>query len=673
MRDFEGLDGEITQYEMAILNPTLANNTFSNSGSVATTENTDEPKRRPLLKRIMHYITGRFSTADDVRQPKGNPATALTTVTCRLCEKGYAACDLEGHTEWCSRYQDCIMRRAVITKHLETVHGALRWDLAEATHNVEALRILECLTKALGVDELNGKHSAIRLAKLLYKLAKVDITDNGCLQTQAYLRRAKYLLEQKRVLADRFAELLPNSPKAYYEYSSVTDSSLASTPQRPSTPVGKLTTLFATMLSGRRSTSRSPQFGASPPRPSTLRANFGPIPRISDFEIIKPISRGAYGDVYLARKKATEDLFAIKALRKSDLIRKNMTSHVLTERRVLSLAQAPFVVMLYYAFESHDHLFLVMEYLIGGDLSSVLQELGRLPEATARFYVAELVLALEYLHDHGIIHRDIKPDNMLLAADGHLKLTDFGMADFQGQGQKGAHVHRPLTERVLGTPDYLAPELLRQADHGTAVDWWAVGVCLFEFLFGYPPFTGDSPAEIFDKILAFGKIDWDQYDEVEASLEAKDLISSLLTVDPNMRLGSQGVRAHPFLTGIDWEGLRTCTAPIQPQTSDMLDTSHFAARNRRYASMGLPEDFLEAEPVNAQSECVTDESGVSTPTRRSLSRQTSSPFEGFLYKNIDLLSKVNRRLSSTPASFVSPLAESQASSGAHSDNSFGIS
>lgn len=242
---------------------------------------------------------------------------------------------------------------------------------------------------------------------------------------------------------------------------------------------------------------------------------------IKDFEIVKPISKGAFGRVFLAKKRATNDLFAIKVIRKSDMIRKNMVTHVLAERRVMALSKTPFVVKLYFAFQSKEYLYLVMEYLIGGDLSSLLQATGYLEEPIAKFYIAEAIAALEYLHSNSIIHRDIKPDNMLIDQCGHLKLTDFGLSkimvneDMEKVSSKSATLlnestnpvlsrtpsKKALNRAVLGTPDYLAPELLLGLDHTPAVDWWALGICLFEFLVGYPPFTDSSPEKIFRNIL----------------------------------------------------------------------------------------------------------------------------------------------------------------------------
>ncbi|KAJ1974351.1 hypothetical protein H4R35_003651, partial [Dimargaris xerosporica] len=318
----------------------------------------------------------------------------------------------------------------------------------------------------------------------------------------------------------------------------------------------------------------------APPASSLPAAAPLKLPSIRDFELLKQISRGAFGKVYLCRKKTTSDLFAIKMLKKADMIRKNMVASVLTERKVLSLMKTPYVVKLYYAFHSTDYLYLVMEYLIGGDLGSLLQGMGGFDQTMTRFYAAETALALHYLHENGIVHRDLKPDNILLDSHGHIKLTDFGLSQIRVKDSEttltsllpASHHHsghssdgrtkaydagggassvpswlamtaapdHPLpsasatppgpsatrgTESsgpaakassasdhhrdtpFLGTPDYLAPELLLGTRDGPEVDWWAFGVCIFEFLTGYPPFTDDSPQAIFTNILNHN-IDW---------------------------------------------------------------------------------------------------------------------------------------------------------------------
>ncbi|KAI7828217.1 kinase-like domain-containing protein [Gamsiella multidivaricata] len=305
----------------------------------------------------------------------------------------------------------------------------------------------------------------------------------------------------------------------------------------------------------------------SPPFNSSTPPYKSRVPSIQDFEIIKPISRGAFGLVYLARKKTTKDLYAIKILKKADMVRKNMVSHVLAERRVLALTRTPFVVQLFYAFASKDYLYLVMEYVIGGDLSSLLAVFESFEEDMAKMYIAECVLALEYLHSNGITHRDLKPDNMLVNAEGHIKLTDFGLSRITVPDQDDI-------KALLGTPDYLAPELLLGIGHGPAVDWWSLGICLFEFLTGYPPFMDEAPEAIFKNILNHD-IQWPEYG---LSWEAHDLINKLLSRDPSQRPSPAELKAHPFFRGVDWENIRNQEAPFIPAPNDDMDTSYFDGR-----------------------------------------------------------------------------------------------
>ncbi|KAJ3217914.1 hypothetical protein HDU67_007065 [Dinochytrium kinnereticum] len=353
------------------------------------------------------------------------------------------------------------------------------------------------------------------------------------------------------------------------------------------------------------------------------------IPSIHDFEIIKPISRGAFGKVYLAMKKTTQDLFAIKILKKEDMIRKNMIAHVRAEHKVLTISRNPFVVKLYYAFQSKEYLYLVMEYIIGGDLSTLLQAFGTFDIEMTKMYSAEVVLALEYLHANGITHRDLKPDNMLINAEGHIKLTDFGLSRISvpeqdsmrnpesvltqfntllrngnygsikranGKPEDNSNVadsprsklahrksqygsnYRHSSKALLGTPDYLAPELLLGLDHGPVVDWWALGVCMYEMLVGIPPFADETPELIFRNILNHD-IQWPEDDGITEA--AKDLVSRLLNPDPTARLRADGIKKHEFFAGIDWDNLREQPAPFIPAPSDNTDTSYFEARNTR--------------------------------------------------------------------------------------------
>ncbi|XP_078178147.1 putative serine/threonine protein kinase IRE4 isoform X2 [Carex rostrata] len=291
---------------------------------------------------------------------------------------------------------------------------------------------------------------------------------------------------------------------------------------------------------------------------------------IDDFEKIKQISRGAFGKVFLARKRTTGDLFAIKVLKKLHMIRKNDVERILAERDILITVRNTFVVRFFYSFTCRENLYLVMEYLNGGDLYSLLRTVGCLDEKNTRIYVAELVLALEYLHSLRIIHRDLKPDNILIAGNGHIKLTDFGLskigliASSINMSESKTETPRSETYRTkkrrrcyaVGTPDYLAPEILLGTEHDYSADWWSVGIILFELLTGIPPFTACSPEMIFDNILN-RRIPWPAVPN-DMSYEAKDLIDRLLTPDQGLRLGANGaseVKAHQFFNEVNWDNL----------------------------------------------------------------------------------------------------------------------
>ena len=462
---------------------------------------------------------------------------------------------------------------------------------------------------------------------------------------------------------------------------------------------------------------------------------------IKDFEVIKPISKGAFGSVYLSKKKSTGDYFAIKVLRKADMVAKNQVTNVKAERAIMMWqGESEFVAKLYWTFSSKDYLFLVMEYLNGGDLAALVKVLGGLPEDWAKKYMAEVVLGIEHLHSRGIVHRDLKPDNLLIDQKGHLKLTDFGLsrmgligrqkralkspnqstpdllkygpfaratsmtssrsASFDLQGghspqstpvmtpdlagsvgqpsyfslnrdsvlgrdhsrrksgyrsdsgnsdtfnallrnfslneetsQRGAPIEeethsegegspdpyalRPANSNVnagqfetpaqnsmlpppmalfdpedqnrrfVGTPDYLAPETINGLGQDEMSDWWSLGCILFESIYGYPPFHGDTPERVFENILA-RKIDWPEDEDSSVSEEAKDLMIKLMTIESRDRLGAnmaekyssggEEIRQHPWFNGTKWETLLEDEAQFIPAPENPEDTEYFDAR-----------------------------------------------------------------------------------------------
>ncbi|XP_006899045.1 PREDICTED: LOW QUALITY PROTEIN: microtubule-associated serine/threonine-protein kinase 2 [Elephantulus edwardii] len=314
-------------------------------------------------------------------------------------------------------------------------------------------------------------------------------------------------------------------------------------------------------------------------------------PSEEDFETIKLISNGAYGAVFLVRHKSTRQRFAMKKINKQNLILRNQIQQAFVERDILTFAENPFVVSMFCSFETKRHLCMVMEYVEGGDCATLLKNIGALPVDMARLYFAETVLALEYLHNYGIVHRDLKPDNLLITSMGHIKLTDFGLSKiglmslttnlYEGHIEKDAREF--LDKQVCGTPEYIAPEVILRQGYGKPVDWWAMGIILYEFLVGCVPFFGDTPEELFGQVIS-DEIVWPEGDDA-LPLDAQDLTSKLLHQNPLERLGTGSayeVKQHPFFMGLDWTGLLRQKAEFIPQLESEDDTSYFDTRSERY-------------------------------------------------------------------------------------------
>ncbi|XP_071586431.1 microtubule-associated serine/threonine-protein kinase 4 isoform X7 [Heliangelus exortis] len=322
-------------------------------------------------------------------------------------------------------------------------------------------------------------------------------------------------------------------------------------------------------------------------------------PRESDFETIKLISNGAYGAVYFVRHKETRQRFAMKKINKQNLILRNQIQQAFVERDILTFAENPFVVSMYCSFETRRHLCMVMEYVEGGDCATLLKNMGPLPVDMARMYFAETVLALEYLHNYGIVHRDLKPDNLLVTSMGHIKLTDFGLSKvglmslttnlYEGHIEKDAREF--LDKQVCGTPEYIAPEVILRQGYGKPVDWWAMGIILYEFLVGCVPFFGDTPEELFGQVIS-DEIIWPEKDEAPPP-DAQDLITLLLRQNPLERLGTGGayeVKQHKFFRNLDWNSLLRQKAEFIPQLESEDDTSYFDTRSEKYHHMETEEE-----------------------------------------------------------------------------------
>ncbi|OWA51761.1 RAC-gamma serine/threonine-protein kinase [Hypsibius exemplaris] len=292
---------------------------------------------------------------------------------------------------------------------------------------------------------------------------------------------------------------------------------------------------------------------------------------LNDFEFLQLLGKGTFGKVILGREKATKTLYAIKLLKKDVIIKKDEVEHTLTERRVLQSASLhPFLTYLQYAFQTKERLCFVMEYVNGGELFFHLSRERTFSDARTQFYAAEITLALGHLHENSIIYRDLKLENVLLDRDGHVKLTDFGLckADLRFSDR---------TKTFCGTPEYLAPEILEDGDYGRAVDWWALGVVVYEMLCGGLPFHHKDHEVLFDMIVLYDV----KYPKT-ITREAKNLLTGLLTKRPSKRLGGgpgdhKEIQAHKYFSTIDWDALlnKRIKPPFKPEVTDDADTRYF--------------------------------------------------------------------------------------------------
>mmetsp|Transcript_1930 Transcript_1930/g.2658 ORF Transcript_1930/g.2658 Transcript_1930/m.2658 type:complete len:595 (+) Transcript_1930:77-1861(+) len=294
---------------------------------------------------------------------------------------------------------------------------------------------------------------------------------------------------------------------------------------------------------------------------------------LEDFELIRVIGKGSFGKVTLVRKKTDDKMYAMKVLSKTNIIKRKQVEHTKTERRVLGTINHPFIVRLHYAFQTEDKLFFVLDYAAGGELFFHLSRMKKFSEAATRFYCAEITLALEELHAHDVVYRDLKPENILLDGEGHIKLVDFGLA------KEGVSEPAEGANSLCGTPEYLSPEVLNRQGHGTAVDWWNLGMVTYEMLTGLPPWYTTDRDKLFEALrsapLKF---------PMSVNRTAALFIQALLNRNPNDRLGAGGgveVRSHTFFNVIDWNALycRKITPPFNPCKSQSsngeLDFSNF--------------------------------------------------------------------------------------------------
>ncbi|KAI9323235.1 kinase-like domain-containing protein [Dichotomocladium elegans] len=308
--------------------------------------------------------------------------------------------------------------------------------------------------------------------------------------------------------------------------------------------------------------------------------------KLSDFHVLHTLGTGSFGRVHLVQSRVNARHYAIKVLKKSEVVRLKQVAHSNNEKHILESVAHPFLVNMWGTFQDDVNLYMVMDYVPGGELFSVLRRAQRFPDHVAKFYAAEVLLAIEYMHSKDVIYRDLKPENLLLDAQGHIKIIDFGFAKYVPD----------ITWTLCGTPDYLAPEIIQSKGYGKAADWWSLGVLIFEMLAGYPPFYDDDHLKLYEKILQ-GRVKWPPYFDPRA----KDLLKRLLTSDlskrfGNLKGGADDIKNHPWFEGVDLTRVlsRQIRPPYIPQIRGEGDASHFdkyPENQEQYGITGTEDPF----------------------------------------------------------------------------------
>ncbi|KAI1074702.1 Pkinase-domain-containing protein [Whalleya microplaca] len=335
---------------------------------------------------------------------------------------------------------------------------------------------------------------------------------------------------------------------------------------------------------GHHSPSLPPQQQQSQP-PSDVRVTKGKY-SLGDFDLLRTLGTGSFGRVHLVQSKHNQRFYAIKVLKKAQVVKMKQVEHTNDERRMLGEVKHPFLITLWGTFQDPRNLYMVMDFVEGGELFSLLRKSGRFPNPVAKFYAAEVTLALEYLHSRNIIYRDLKPENLLLDRHGHLKITDFGFAKRVPD----------KTWTLCGTPDYLAPEVVSNKGYNKSVDWWSLGILIYEMLCGYTPFwDSGSPMKIYENILR-GKVKYPPY----IHPDAQNLLELLITPDLTKRLGNlyggpSDVKTHPWFAEVTWDRLSRkdidapYTPPVKAGAGDASQFDRYPEETEKYGQQGGDE------------------------------------------------------------------------------------
>ena len=339
----------------------------------------------------------------------------------------------------------------------------------------------------------------------------------------------------------------------------------------------------------------------------------------NDFQILKLIGKGTFGQVYQVRKKDTQRIYAMKVLSKKVIIQKKEIQHTIGERNILvrtAMADSAFIVGLKFSFQTPTDLYLVTDFMSGGELFWHLQKEGRFKEDRAKFYIAELILALKHLHEHDIVYRDLKPENILLDANGHIALCDFGLS-------KANLTKNDTTNTFCGTTEYLAPEvLLDEQGYTKMVDFWSLGVLVFEMCCGWSPFYAEDTQQMY-KNIAFGKV---RFPRDALSTEGRNFVKGLLNRNPKHRLGATRDAAelmeHAFFADVDWVALgkKNLIPPFKPKLTSTADTSNFDPE--------FTNALNTSSSLNARAAALA---GGNAPSSTPLSPTMQNAFRGFTF------------------------------------------
>lgn len=540
-----------------------------------------------ILSRIFSYISCQLTTSKIAPKSKieapstpslmqeNMPKTEEELVLCRICEEYVPVSMIESHSKNCVIAYESEYQMLTTDQKIVKLQNAIRKTILtdawpgdkEETIKIKLPMLHAIMLLDVAISSNKGtKHDAEVLGYVLQSIESKIFTEEK-LQCSSYIERGTELIAEKQKACTNFNEV-----SSLLEQTRVSSSSSYATPMQTT---------------------------------------------IADFEFVKRISNGAFARVFLARKRKTGDIYAIKVTPISSVKQKNQMRRCLVEKDILLQNTNPYIVNFYYSIVGVHNLYLVMEYSPGGDLYSLLQNVGCLDEIAARTYTVYIVKALEYLHAHGIIHRDIKPDNMLITETGTLKLTDFGLSLY---GSVDRHVSETIVDdnqAFVGTPDYLSPEIILSEPHNKSTDFWSLGAVIYEFLTGVPPFHADTIAETFGRIIKC-TVDWSMLEEF--SPQVTDLIKKLLTVNPLERLGAKGIneiKNHQWFNGIDWHRVELLNPPFKPDLKDYDDTEYFT---QRYSFQTTDDsdilDDMNQESKNQSSMLVSNLSARSSFAQR---------------------------------------------------------